>query len=871
MSSLGAKVKDILHKDRPDDSTTDPHPPGSFPTEDMEPSETEQGWSKGHEHNKLHKTDDPRGWTENETEASRGHGYKDSGVGMTQSDDRTSYKPTQDPMERRNDPLSERRDEPLSDRRNEPLSDRRDDTLNRTTEAGGLGQKDPFAPSTEEHPYWGDLPSRGGVHNSVIGHGSREDEQQRHKDIHSRATDPNRTSGTLESGTFLSRRDRDEASTNTAPYGGRPDERQHPGEGTSGSHFKEGLAGAGAAGGAAYGAHELNKRHNDNEEARRLGQTTDRTQPEEHKQRAFPLLGKDHKEPHHTEKVKEDKHKDKDHDSKLGGLFGRKSSKDETARVEEQDRDKHHSKTGPALGAAGAAGAYAATRDRDDDKLRDANRQQNPTVQDTHKDDKQHGSKLGALFHRKGSKDETARTEDEDKHHHSKAGPALAAAGAGGAYAATRNRHDDDNNRRETTTGAHQDPATTQHATKYPAAGLDSTRDYTSQNPSSGGVTQKPYRQEDLDHHRGSGIATGAATGAAAGLGAGALASHYGRRDEDRSAAQPLSSYDNQSYDPNATSQSHQQQGSQHPHGLSAPAVAGYTDHGERQDTHGAQSANFSHKDPVGQTQQHDPHRGAGIAAGTAAAGLGAGVLASRSGRDRDEHSGLDSNRGFENQSAYPTEGSAMNPSSRSYEQQDSNRGTGFGAGAGAGAGTAAALGTGALASRSGRDHDERSGLGANRGFESGDAYSGERSAMHPGSQSYEQQDSHRGAGLAGGAAAGLGAGALASHAGEHRRENDNDQFNTGNRQREFQTGNTGSGLGSTGPGVGGNPAMQNPAMENPSGFDSSNKQSLPGSQHESQPFTDRKQEHDHTLMDNANAGKYNKLSSGTPSGIAYE
>ncbi|KAM0298164.1 hypothetical protein ACHAPM_008861 [Fusarium culmorum] len=858
MSSLGAKVKDILHKDRPDDSTTGPHPPGSFPTEDMEPSETEQGWSKGHEHNKLHKADDPRGWTENETEASRGHGYKDSGVGMTQSDDRTLYKPAQDPMsERRNDPFSERRDEPLSDRRNEPLSDRRDDTLNRTTEAGVLGQKDSLAPSTEEHPYWGDIPSRGGVHNSVIGHGSPEDEQQRHKDIHARATDPTQTSGTLESGTFLSRRDRDEASTNTAPYGGRPDERQHPGEGTSGSHFKEGFAGAGAAGGAAYGAHELNKRHNDNEEARRLGQTTDRTQPEEHKQRAFPLLGKDHKEPHHTEKAKEEKHKDKDHDGKLGGLFGRKSSKDETARVEEQDREKHHSKTGPALGAAGAAGAagaYAATRDRDDDKLRDANRQQNPSVQDTHKDDKQHGSKLGALFHRKGSKDETARTEDEDKekHHHSKAaGPALAAAGAGGAYAATRNRHDDDDNRHDTT-GAHQDPATTQHSTKYPAAGLDSTRDYNPQNPSSGGVTQKPYRQEDLDHHRGSGLATGAA----AGLGAGALASHYGHRDEDRSAAQPLSSYDNQSYDPNATSQSHQQhgshqqQGSQHPHGLSAPAVAGYTDRGERQDTHGAQSANFSHKDPVGQTQQHDSHRGAGIAAGTAAAGLGAGVLASRSGRDRDENSGLDSNRGFENQSAYPTEGSAMNPSSRSYEHQDSNRGTGFGPG------TAAALGTGALASRSGRDHDERSGLGSNRGFESGDAYSSERSAMHPGSQSYEQQDSHRGAGLAGGVAAGLGAGALASHATEHRREND--QFNTGNSQREFQTGNTGSGVGS------------NPGMH-PSGLDSSNKQSLPGSQHESKPFTERKQEYDHTLMDNANAGKYNKLSSGTPSGIAYD
>jgi len=836
MSSLGAKVKEILHKDRSDDFNTTPHPPGSFPTEDMEPSQVEPGWSKGHEHNKLHKADDPRGWTETERDTSRGHEYKDSGVGMTESDNRTSYKPSQDPM-----------------------SERRDDNLNRTTESGALGQNDPLAPSTAGHPYWGDLPSQGGVHNSVIGHGSPEDEERRHKAIHTGATEPTRTSGTLESGTFLSRRDRDEASTNTEPYGGRPDERQRPDERTSGSHFKEGLAGAGAAGTAAYGAHELNKRHNDNEETRRLDQTTDRSQPEEHKQRAFPLLGKDHKESHHTEKVKEDKHMDKDHDSKLGGLFGQKSSKDETPRVEEQDQDKHHhSKTGPALGAAGAAGAYAATRDRDDDNRRDTTtgRYEEPAAQDTYKDDKKHGSKLGALFHRKGSKDETDRTEayDNDKHHHSKTGPALAAAGAagaGGAYAATRNRNDDDNNRRDTTTGAYQDPSSAQHTTKYPAAGLDSTMDYNSQNPSSGGVTQKPYRQEDIDYHRGSGLATGAATGAAAGLGAGALASHHGRRDDDRAATQPMSGYDNQSYDPTATSQSHQQQGSQHLQGLSAPAVVGYSDPRERQDTQGAQATNFSHKDPAGQTQQHDSHRGAGLATGAAAAGLGAGALASRSGRDGDEHSGIDSNRGYENQSAYPTEGSAMNQSSRTYEQQDSNRHTGFGAG------TAAGLGAGALASRSGRDHDERSGLGSNRGFESSDAYSGERSAMNPGSQSYQQQDSHRGAGLAGGAAAGLGGGALASHAAEHRRENE--RFNTGNDQRDFQTGNTRSGLGN------------NSAVGNTSGFDSSNKQALPGSQQESQPFTERHQEHDHTLMDNANSGKYNKLASGTPSGIAYD
>lgn len=880
MSGLGQKVKEILHKDRSNDDAT-PHPPGSFPTEDMEPSDTREGYSKKYEHNKLHKADDPRGWTESDKDASRSHDYKDSGVGMTGSEDRTSYKPGQENMpERRDESFGDRRDDTLGGRRDDTLGGRRDDALDRTTESSTMGQKDPLAPSTQEHPYWGDLPSQGGVHNSVIGHGSPEDEARRHRDVHSGATEATHNpSSTLESGTFLSRRDRDDSTRNTDPNAARPGEQMRPDERTSGSHYKEGLAGAGAAGAGAYGAHKLserrdrddtlgntepygsrlgnqtrpdertsdshykeglagagaagagaygahklNERRHDRDEPRQYDQTADRTQPEEHKQRAFPLLGKDHKEPkehkehHHHDKVKDDKEKD----SKLGGLFHRKD-KDDAERVGDYDNDKHHpSKTGPALGAAGAAGAA-------------------------------------------------------------------------GAYAATRDRHDDDN-RRDNTARDYQDPSATQHTTKYPAAGLDSTRDYSTQgtNPSSGGATQMPYRQQDIDSHRGRDLATGAAGGAAAGLGAGALASHYGRRDDDRTANQRGTGFDNQSYDPSATSQ---KSGSQHMHGLSAPAVAD-----ERYDSQANQPTNFSHKDPMGQNQQHDSHRGAGLAAGTAA-GLGAGALASRSGRDhdRDDRSGLESNRGYENQSAYPTEGSAMNPS-RGYDQQhDSHRGTGMAAG------TAAGLGAAGLASHAGRDNDrnERSGLGSNQGFQSQDPYSSERSAMNPGSQDAyssersamnpgsEQRDSHRGAGLATGAAAGLGAGALASHAADHRREND--QFNTGDNNRGFQSqsGMTGSGLGNqmgenTGfgnqsgmTGMGQNTGLGNQSgmtentgmMGNTSGNDFSNKQSMPGAQpeRESQPFTERKKEHDHTLMDNANSGKYNKLSSGTPSGIAYD
>ncbi|RBR16508.1 uncharacterized protein FIESC28_06917 [Fusarium coffeatum] len=876
MSGLGQKVKEILHKDRSNDDAT-PHPPGSFPTEDMEPSDTREGYSKKYEHNKLHKADDPRGWTESDKDASRSHGYKDSSVGMTGSEDRTSYKPGHENMsERRDESFGDRRDDTLGGRRDDTLGGRRDDTLDRTTESSTMGQKDPLAPSTQEHPYWGDLPSQGGVHNSVIGHGSPEDEARRHRDVHSGATEATHNpSSTLESGTFLSRRDRDDSTRNTdpnatrpgeqmrpdertsgshykeglagagaygahklserrdrddtlgntEPYGSRPGDQTRPDERTSDSHYKEGLAGAGAAGAGAYGAHKLNERRHDKDEPRQYDQTADRTQPEEHKHRAFPLLGKDHKEPkehkehHHHDKVKDDKEKD----SKLGGLFHRKD-KDDAERVGDYDNDKHHhSKTGPALGAAGAAGAA-------------------------------------------------------------------------GAYAATRDRHDDDN-RRDNTARDYQDPSATQHTTKYPAAGLDSSRDYSTQgtNPSSGGATQMPYRQQDIDSHRGRDIATGATGGAAAGLGAGALASHYGRRDDDRTANQRGTGFDNQSYDPSATSQ---QSGSQHMHGLSALAVAD-----DRYDSQANQPTNFSHKDPMGQNQQHDSHRGAGLAAGTAA-GLGAGALASRSGRDhdRDDRSGLESNRGYENQSAYPTEGSAMDPSSRGYDQQhDSHRGTGMAAG------TAAGLGAAGLASHAGRDNDrnERSGLGSNQGFQSQDPYSSERSAMNPGSQDAyssersamnpgsEQRDSHRGAGLATGAAAGLGAGALASHPADHRREND--QFNTGDNNRGFQSqsGMTGSGLGNqmgenTGfgnqsgmTGMGQNTGLGNQSgmaentgmMGNTSGNDFSNKQSMPGAQpeRESEPFTERKKEHDHTLMDNANSGKYNKLSSGTPSGIAYD
>ncbi|RYC79528.1 hypothetical protein BFJ63_vAg17592 [Fusarium oxysporum f. sp. narcissi] len=320
--SLSAKVKDILHSgESKDRSTADntKRPPGSFTTEDMEPSETYEGYSKGYEHNKLHKADDPRGGTHGDNNAPRGHAHKDSGVGLTENDP-TSYKPSQ-----------------------EPISERRNDPLNGTTEstaAGGLGDTANLAskegtsgttvPSTSEHPHWGDIPS-GGVHNSVVGHGSPEDENARHRAVHSGAAQPTRTSGTLESGTFRHRHDRDQSSSNNNPHDTQRLAQENPNRETSDSNFNKGVAGAGAGRTATLGAHELNKRRHADETPTKADQTTEKTHSEEHKGRSFPLLGKDHKD-HHKE-TKEDKYAKepkKEHESKLGALFHRRGSKDKT-------------------------------------------------------------------------------------------------------------------------------------------------------------------------------------------------------------------------------------------------------------------------------------------------------------------------------------------------------------------------------------------------------------------------------------------------------------------------------------------------------------------------------------------------------------
>ncbi|KAF5641416.1 hypothetical protein F52700_3357 [Fusarium sp. NRRL 52700] len=771
--SLSAKIKDILHSDESKDTTTETshHPPGSFPTEEMEPSEIHQGYSKGyeHEHNKLHKANDPRG-----------HAHKDSGVGFTDSSDPTSYKPS-------NEPISERRDNPL---------DRTTDTTTTagiaatgTTAAGGLddttkipsteGATSAVAPSTQDHPYWGDLPS-GGVHNTVIGHGSPEDENARHRAVHSSATEPTQTAGTLESGTFLHRNDRDTTSSTTNPTDAQRTTQGNPSQ-TSGSRFNEGLAGAGAVGAGALGAHELSKHRHDDETQtpNKVDQTTDKSH-DEHKGRSFPLLGKDHKDK-------------------------------ETHRKEEKPKE--------------------------------------------HKE-----SKFGALFHRKDKTETEAKAEqeaDQEKHGHSK--PALAAAGAAWGASSAGKGYDDKAQRDVTA----QDLTSTRGATQYPASGLDSSRDYSTQ---PAGTTQQPHQQDSS--HRGAGLATGAA----AGIGAGALASHYAQRSENDRTGTTATSYDSQSYDPSSTSsrdptsQTYQQQGSHGDHSLAKGTAAGlgagtHASHsgqhfgtnqpstlGGCSSAYGSQpdqTANFSHKDPVGQTSHHDSHRGAGLAAGTAA-GLGAGALASRSGREHEstgQNTALDADRGLDsqvNQSTY----NSTNPTTQ-YQQHDSHRATGLAAG------TATGLSAGTLASRSGHEHETtgQSGLDSSRGLESRVTQPTSSFTRDPTSRSYLQESSHRETGLATGAAAGLGAGALASHESNKR---DDDRYDGSRTAQPDTIGTTGTvaGLGTSS-----------------SVFDSSHPEPSRQSEH-SQRSTSS---HHSTLAENANAGKYNTLASGTPSGVAFD
>ncbi|KAJ4323527.1 hypothetical protein N0V84_004266 [Fusarium piperis] len=663
--NLGAKVKEILHSGDSEDAArgeVDRNTPGSFPVDDMTPAESQKHASASHEHNKLHKPNDPRGWSEDNARA-RGHGYTDSGVGLTDPHERqtttqevASEKPTE-PIERTADYTADNR---LGDDANPAFQEPAGDTI---------------ASSNKEHPYWGDLPRGAGVYNTVAGHGSPEDDTQRHRAIHSGETNPAATSSQAGSAAPVGGQPLDFASQGTDPYSAQQDTRETTHERALGSRFNEDLSGAAAEGIVGAGAYELGKDRGSNERdaQSRLGGTSTAADPYD-AQRATPPSQ------HNTAAAANIPQQETSPET-----IDLYSSQRDTHQVPEQStRESHFNEglTGAAVAGTAGAGAYELNKQRQADeppkKTEEATKSAEPEEKKhrsfpllgrSHKDDTkevkeekhtkepkpEHESKLGSLFHR-SAKDKTEPAAEEepskDKHHKAMAGTALAAAGAGGAaYAATRGR-DDDTKAQEgstisryqepttargadqysstgfgasTTTNRYQQPATTQSTGQYSGAGYDPNSGYGTHKaqPSvsfAGDQSAQSYQQESSNQDGRF------AAGAAAGLGAGALASHQlGRKHE------------------------------------SAPATTQDTERGFQPQS----TQSYETTEPYGTTQSHEPtqsyqqegtHRDGKLAAG-AAAGLGAGALASHELGRRHENTPAttqETETGYQSQYAEP-------------------------------------------------------------------------------------------------------------------------------------------------------------------------------------------------------------------------
>lgn len=823
--TLGEKVKDVLHSDESKDTREDitRNTPGSYPSDDMTRREYQD--TTGHEHNKLHKPNDPRGWTEDETSRGQDTRYDQSG-----SRDPTSLQSQQ-----------------VTDRSNDPLERSMEGTTWGTTEGTtrlgentNLASRDKVGGSTssQEHPYWGDLPI-GGVHNDAVGRGSAEDDDRRHWNHQTGTYNPesstlaSQQSGALGgtqqplSGTSgsqpMSRINDAYASqhqplsqTNDPPTQRQPlsqtndpsTQRFDESQRTSGSRFNEGLAGAAVAGTAGAGAYELSKKHRDD----KVDEPTSSRHDEEHKGRSFPLLGRGHKDTHKEEKhVKEDKHAKepkKEHESKLGGLFHR-SHKDETDPREEETRDKHHGSSAAPLAAAGAGGVtYAATRDH--------HRQHDTTGDPTRGDQYGQHSGLGSQgYNTTGSSARDPTQSYEQDRSRGYGGLATgAAAGLGAGVLASHGQHREQGHREQGQSGTGLSSGTSQYPEQSQHSGVGQPglgQGYDTQTASSRAPTSQSYEQ-DRSHGHG-----GLATGAAAGLGAGVLASHAQRSGNDQYSS-------NDQY-----SGTGQHSAGQHSGASLSPVNT---------------KTGSSTRDPSSQVEPDSGFGHSGLTAG--AAGLGAGALASRSGQ-RGEHgqpdqtqysssgqSGLHSSRDYENRSSQPTQlqqqgshgydglaagtGHASQYSSRDLENQGSQPGSyarestqqqqdsgGHGGLAGA---AASGFGVGSLASGrdSGNVQHSSSDYGKNYG-QPKDRLGGES-----GTQSY-QTGTHREHGIATGAVTSLGGSHLTSqtdrHTGTSQHGLDNEDYTQGDRYsndpsgQSYQQGSSGHGGLAAGLGAG--------------------------------------------------------------------
>ncbi|UPL00001.1 hypothetical protein LCI18_010935 [Fusarium solani-melongenae] len=667
--NLGAKVKEILHSGDSEDAArgdVDRNTPGSFPVDDMAPAESQKHTSTSHEHNKLHKPNDPRGWSEDDARA-RGHGYTDSGVGLTEPHD-TQTNTREVASEKPAEPI-QRTDDYTTDSR---ISDNTSPT---SQEPVG----DTAAPSQKEHPYWGDLPRGAGVYNTIAGHGSPEDDTQRHRAIHSGEANPTATSSQATTAAPVGAQPLDFASQGTDPYSTQQDTRETTHERALGSRFNEGLGGAAAAGIAGAGAYGLGKDRgtDDRETPSQLGGASTTANPYD-AQRATPPSQ------HNTAAATNIPQQET-----LPETTDLYSSQRDTQHVPEQSTRDSHFKEGLAgaavVGTAGA-GAYELNKQRQADETpkkteevakpdpEEKKHRSFPLISRSHKDDTkevkeekhtkepkpERESKLGGLFHR-GAKDETEPAAEEepakDKHHGAMAGTALAAAGAGGAaYAATRDRDGDKKVQEDTTTSRYQEPTATWGADQYSNTGLGATASDTYQQPATVQGTRQ-YSSTDYDpntaygaqttqpsvrfagdqptqsyHQEGSNRDGKFAAGAGAGLGAGALASHQlGKKHENT----PTTTQDTERGFQPQTTQSYQP----------AQSYGTTESYGTTQSYESTQSY-----------QQEGTHRDGKLAAGTAA-GLGAGALASHElGRKHENTPATtqETERGYQPQSTEP-------------------------------------------------------------------------------------------------------------------------------------------------------------------------------------------------------------------------
>ncbi|KAJ9133271.1 hypothetical protein NKR23_g10868 [Pleurostoma richardsiae] len=184
--------------------------PGAYPTDDVPgqsagTASASEGWDlngteKDSHRNKLHKRNDPRGW--DSEKIPRGHQHIDSGIGLPESDidpnprgsnnqsagaglDGPNYTTSKHEDMVPGTGEATRPGAVLGPSHQETAGEKtRDDrpTAEGATQTSGAatsGSRDEGDLASSKNPYWGDLPRGTGVYNTVIGHGSQEEDQGR--------------------------------------------------------------------------------------------------------------------------------------------------------------------------------------------------------------------------------------------------------------------------------------------------------------------------------------------------------------------------------------------------------------------------------------------------------------------------------------------------------------------------------------------------------------------------------------------------------------------------------------------------------------------------------------------------------------------